>query len=79
MQVKRTPTNPGNSYSYELLDDAGQPIAAVSNFLNHLAAREYSPNTISAYAYDLLHFFNFLEKQQLSFSDFTPAHSFSLL
>ncbi|MCI0389807.1 MAG: site-specific integrase [Acidobacteria bacterium] len=41
-------------------DDDERPIPVVSGFLRHLSARGYSPNTLSAYAYDLLHFFRFL-------------------
>jgi len=51
----------------------------VSQFLHHLSARGYSPNTISAYAYDLLHFTQFLSQQLLTFEGFTPAHSLAFL
>jgi len=63
----------------ELLDDADQPLVVVSHFLHHLSARGYSPNTISAYAYDLLHFTRFLSHQLLTFEGFTPAHSLAFL
>jgi len=63
----------------ELLDDADQPFVVVSQFLHHLSARGYSPNTISAYAYDLLHFTQFLSQQLLTFEEFTPAHSLAFL
>jgi len=65
--------------SVELLDDADQPLVVVSQFLHHLSARGYSPNTISAYAYDLLHFTRFLSQHLLTFEEFTPAHSLALL
>ena len=65
--------------SVELLDDADQPFVVVSQFLHHLSARGYSPNTISAYAYDLLHFAQFLSQQLLTFEEFTPAHSLAFL
>ena len=38
-----------------LLDGEGLEVTAVSDFLRHLRARGSSPNTLSAYAYDLLH------------------------
>ncbi len=63
----------------ELLDDADHPFVVVSQFLHHLSARGYSPNTISAYAYDLLHFTQFLSQQLLTFEEFTPAHSLAFL
>ena len=65
--------------SVELLDDADQPLVVVSQFLHHLSARGYSPNTISAYVYDLLHFTRFLSQQLLTFEEFTPAHSLAFL
>jgi len=65
--------------TFELLDDDGQPIPAVASFLRHLRARGCSPNTLSAYAYDLLHFMTFLKEQQLTFLTFAPRHAFLFL
>ncbi len=78
MRVRRVPREEGGS-AFELLDDAGEPIQAVSGFLWHLAARGYSPNTLSAYAHDLLHFFRFLEHRGIGCEDFSPAESLALL
>ena len=79
MQVRRVHLDSPNEVSYELLDDDGRPIEIVSGFLRHLRARGYSPNTLSAYTYDLLHFTTFLKQQQLSYQDFTPARAWSFL
>src|SRR3954465_5990193 len=65
--------------TFELLDDNGQPIPAVASFLRHLRARGCSPNTLSAYAYDLQHFMTFLKEQQLTYLDFSPQHVFLFL
>ena len=65
--------------TFELLDDDGQAIPVVAGFLRHLRARGCSPNTLSAYAYDLLHFMTFLEEQQLTYLDFSPRHTFLFL
>lgn len=62
-----------------LLDDANHPIPVISDFLRHLTSRGYSPNTQRAYAYDLLHFWNFLIQRQITHMDFTPAHSLDFL
>lgn len=62
-----------------LFDDAEQPVVLVSGFLRHLAARDYSPNTLVAYAYDLLHFWQFLQLRHLAYQDFTPARSLEFL
>ena len=79
MRVHRLSLQESNEPFFELLDDSGQPITIVSGFLRHLRARGYSPNTLSAYAYDLLHFMTWLELQQLSYQEFTPARSLLFL
>src|SRR6266849_6828989 len=79
MRVHRLSLQESNEPFFELLDDSGQPIPIVSGFLRHLRARGYSPNTLSAYAYDLLHFMTWLELQQLSYQEFTPARSLMFL
>lgn len=66
-------------YRFELLDEDDQPVAVVGSFLEHLALRGCSPNTVSAYAYDLLHFFRFLGTQRLGWRDFRPQHALQLL
>ncbi len=79
MRVHRLSLQESNEPFFELLDDSGQPIPIVSGFLRHLRARGYSPNTLSAYAYDLLHFMTFLDEQQISYQEFTPARSLLFL
>ena len=54
-------------------------MAAVSGFMRHLSARGCSPHTLSAYAYDLLHFMRFLALHHFSYVDFTPAQSLQFL
>lgn len=79
MRVHRIQTSSANDVSFELLDDDDQPITAVTDFIRHLRARGYSPNTLSAYAYDLLHFMSFLAQQRLTYEDFTPVHALAFL
>src|SRR6266700_6426890 len=79
MRVHRVQTSSNHDVTFELLGDDDRPIAVVSGFMRHLRARGYSPNTLSAYAYDLLHFMTFLNEQQLSYQQFTPAHSLAFL
>jgi integrase len=64
---------------FELLDDNEQPVVIVSEFLEHLRLRGCSPNTVSAYAYDLLHFFRFLAGRGLSWPEFRPPHALEFL
>ncbi len=79
MRVHRIQCEGNQTVSFELLDDTDQPIEIVSGFMRHLRARDYSPNTLSAYAHDLLHFMTFLKQQQLTYQDFTPPHAFLFL
>src|SRR5436190_23901243 len=65
--------------SFEFLDDEGRSVDEVASFLRHLNARDCSPNTASAYAHDLLHFYRFLALNSLSIEAFGPAESLGLL
>ena len=67
------------SVAFDLLDDHDQPIAEVAGFMRHLSARDCSPNTLCAYAHDLLHFYQFLELTGLTLDGFGPPESLSLL
>jgi integrase len=78
MRVRRT-RETSDGLSYTVVDDDGQPIPIVSQFLRYLDARGCSPNTLSAYAYDLLHFTRFLHEQSWNYDDFTPAKSLRFL
>ena len=60
------------SVAFDLLDDHDQPIAEVAGFMRHLSARDCSPNTLCAYAHDLLHFYQFLELTGLTLDGFGP-------
>src|SRR6266700_1610882 len=79
MRVHRIQCEGDKTVSFELLDDTDQPLEIVSGFMHHLRARDYSPNTLSAYAHDLLHFMTFLKQQQLTYQDFTPPHALLFL
>ena len=65
--------------SFELVNEQGEVIAAVAGFLRYLGARGCSPNTLSAYAHDLLHFYRFLARRGLTIDTFGPAESLALL
>jgi hypothetical protein len=52
--------------SFELVDDQGEIVTAAAGFLRYLSARGCSPNTLSAYAHDLLHFYRFLAHHGLT-------------
>ena len=79
MRVQRIQLDNEHDLSFELFDDENQPIPMVSGFMKHLRARGCSPNTLSAYAYDLLHFMNFLQEQGLTYEEFRPPHALLFL
>ena len=64
---------------YELCHDSDEPVAAVSGVLTFLRARACSPNTLAAYAYDLAHFFRFLQAEEIGYQEFTPPRALRLL
>ncbi len=79
MRVQRNPDILSSEVCVQLLDDADQPVPSVCHFLHHLQARGYSPNTLAAYAYDLLHFMRFLQHEKLAPQQFTPTKALDLL
>ncbi len=67
MKVRCVSSSEGQGQvSFELLDDSGQALPEISGFMHFLSARGCSPNTLAAYAYDLLHFTRFLVQHRLS-------------
>jgi integrase len=79
MRVQRIQLTDEHDISFELFDDEDQPIPEVSGFMRHLRARGSSPNTLSAYAYDLLHFMRFLKDCHLTYQEFRPPHALLFL
>jgi site-specific recombinase XerD len=78
MRVQRISSSDG-TLSFELLDDSERPMPEVSGFMRFLSARGCSPNTLSAYSHDLLHFARFLDQSSFDFNDFSPARSILFL
>jgi len=52
--------------SWVLVGDGFDGLELVNDFLSYLADRNYSPQTVRAYAYDLLHFGRWMIAEQLS-------------
>jgi integrase len=76
--VKVTGAGPGEP-AVRLVDDDGEPVAEVDGFLRLLAVREYSPNTIRAYAHDLQKLFAFLGEAEIPAAEFTPVRAVEFL
>jgi integrase len=62
-----------------LVDDSGEPVAEVEEFLRLLAVRECSPHTVRAYAHDLQKLYLFLREANLSVADFGPPQAIEFL
>ncbi|WP_442812576.1 site-specific integrase [Streptomyces sp. NBC_01210] len=63
----------------QLVDDEDEPVGSACRFLDHLADRGFSPNTLRAYAYDLKYLFTFLSQEDMDWRDFSAPHALRLL
>lgn len=61
------------------LDGDGGDVAVANRFLDHLTARNFSPVTRRAYAYDLLNLLRFLGERTLALAQVAPADLFDYL
>ena len=62
-----------------LADSDGTPVVPVDRFLAHVLAAGGSPNTASAYGYDLRYVFEFFAERDLDWLQFRPALALELL
>lgn len=62
-----------------VVDESGRPISVLSDYLAYLSARDCSPNTVRAYAYDLAHFWSFLEVKKIAWTALTTELAVDLL
>ena len=65
--------------TYELFDDAGEPVFWVNEYLRYLTYVPRSENTVKAYGYDLQYLVRFLASEGLLIQDLRPRHSIGLL
>ncbi len=77
--MQGTKVHDESGIQFELLDDEGTPIPEAEGFLRHLRARGCSPNTLSAYAHDLKHFFSFLQNMEIDYLEFSALDSLRFL
>jgi integrase len=78
MMPVRHVTDEDGTVQVELIEDTGATVPEVAAFLRHLAARDYSPNTLLAYAHDLQHLWRFLASAGLTWSHLKPPHALDL-
>ena len=79
MKVERIVDNTGNVRGYILVGEDFREIEVVSAFLSFLKAKNYSPNTVKGYAYDLKYYFGFLESKGISYLRPKPKYMISFL
>lgn len=75
MRVKKVAGARAGQSAVELVDAAGEPVADVARFLRLLTVRDYSPNTVRAYAHDLQKLFQFLQDRDMTTEEFKPARA----
>lgn len=78
-RVDRVVEVPAGLAPFRLVDDRGVEVGEVSAFLALLVARDYSPNTVRAYAYDLLKLYVFFDDLGISVDEFTPVRAIDFL
>jgi integrase/recombinase XerD len=71
--VQKIASPPAGQPAVRLVDGDGQQVVEVAEFLRLLVVRDYSPNTIRAYAHDLQKLYQFLQLQGLTVEQFTPG------
>jgi len=64
---------PADTCPYRLLDEQGQAIAWVKDFLDAQHIRQLSPRSLRAYAYDLLHFARWFHGRGQPLSEITES------
>jgi len=75
VRVKKIADARGGQPVVELVDADGEVVADVAGFLRLLTVRDYSPNTVRAYAHDLQKLFQFLHGRGWTVDEFTPARA----
>ncbi len=67
------PSVPANASPYRLLDECGQEVPWANVFLDAQYARQLSPRSLRAYAFDLLHFARWFQNQPRALSEITES------
>jgi len=65
--------------SVTLHDRDGAKVVPVCRFLQHILDSGGSPNTASAYGFDLKNLFEFLDQADIEWNDFRPAVALDFL
>lgn len=79
MKVEKIANEAGEVRGYILVGKDFREIEVVSAFLSFLRAKNYSPNTVKGYAYELKYYFGFLESKGISYLHPKPKDMTSFL
>lgn len=79
MHVETVKSSDNVILGYIVVDDAGYEVTVVSDFLRFLAVKNYSPNTLKNYAYDMRCCFEYFENIQRSYKDLKPKDMIGLV
>ncbi|WP_062354678.1 tyrosine-type recombinase/integrase [Bacillus kwashiorkori] len=72
MRVEKVRDKDGKVINYILVGDDFQEVKVVSDFIAYLRVKNYSPNTLKNYIYDLRYYFEYLEVIQKSHKEIRP-------
>ncbi|MFL0198819.1 tyrosine-type recombinase/integrase [Clostridium sp. WILCCON 0269] len=72
MKVEKVIGKDGNILSYILVGSNFSEIDVVGNFIRFLQVKNYSPNTIKNYIYDLKYYFEYLESSNKEYNNVEP-------
>ncbi|KEI77742.1 hypothetical protein N452_03625 [Clostridium botulinum A2 117] len=72
MKVEKVLSSSGDILTYILVGSNFKEVEPVGNFIRFLQVKNYSPNTIKNYIYDLKYFFEFLESSSQKYDEVEP-------
>ncbi|ELU5588312.1 phage integrase N-terminal SAM-like domain-containing protein [Clostridium perfringens] len=72
MKVEKVLNSNGDILTYILVGSNFKEVEPVGNFIRFLQVKNYSPNTIKNYIYDLKYFFEFLESSCQKYDKVEP-------
>lgn len=72
MKAEKVVSSSGEILAYILVNSNFKEVEPVGNFIRFLQIKNYSPNTIKNYIYDLKYFFEFLESSCQKYDEVEP-------
>lgn len=79
MHVESIKNIDGNTLGYLVVDNEGKEVNVISDFISYLRVKNYSPNTLKNYTYDLRYCFEYFEVINKSYADIKPKDLIGLV